>query len=69
MAQAVSRPPLTADAGVQSKVVGEVALGQVFIGILRFSLSISFHRGSPYSHITWGMLVAAVRGYGLTPSI
>jgi hypothetical protein len=36
-------------------VVDKVALGQVFIRVLRFSLvNISFHRGSPYSYIIWG---------------
>jgi hypothetical protein len=32
-------------------VVDKVALGQVFLRVLRFYLSISFHRGSPYSYI------------------
>jgi hypothetical protein len=44
-------------------VVGEVALGQAFLRIFPFPLSISFHRGFPYSHISWGksQLVAAVQ--------
>jgi hypothetical protein len=32
-----------------------VALGQVFLRVPRFPLSISFHRGSPYSYIAWLM--------------
>jgi hypothetical protein len=35
-------------------VVDKVALGQVFLRVLRFSL-VPFHRGYPYSHMTWGM--------------
>jgi hypothetical protein len=31
----------------------KVALGQVFTRILWFPLSVSFHRGSPYSYIIW----------------
>jgi hypothetical protein len=27
----------------------------VELGVLLFSLSVSFHRGSPYSYITWAM--------------
>jgi hypothetical protein len=49
-------------------VVGKVALGQVFVQVVRFSLSVSFHRG--YSYNTWGItigqLVAAVQRHGLT---
>jgi hypothetical protein len=37
-----------------SFVVDRVALGQVFLWVLRFHLSISFHHGSPCSYITWG---------------
>jgi hypothetical protein len=36
-------------------MVDKRSLRQVFLWVLRFSLSISFHRGSPYSYITWGM--------------
>jgi hypothetical protein len=32
-------------------VADKVAVGQVFLRVLRFSLSISFHRGSPRSYI------------------
>jgi hypothetical protein len=31
-------------------VVDKVALGQAFLGVLRFSLSLSIHRRSPNSH-------------------
>jgi hypothetical protein len=46
--------PRSVDVGF---VVSKVALGQVFLRVLRFSLSVSFHRGSSYSctRITWGM--------------
>jgi hypothetical protein len=33
-------------------VVDRVALGQVFLRVLRFPLSISFHHGFPFSYIT-----------------
>jgi hypothetical protein len=55
MAQAVSRRHLTAEARVDPAsvrvgfVVDKVALGQVFLRVLRFSLSASFHR----CFITW----------------
>jgi hypothetical protein len=58
MTQAVSRRPLTAEASVRARVSpcgicgGHVVLGQAFLLVLRFYLSISFHRGSPYSYIT-----------------
>jgi hypothetical protein len=51
MAQAVSRRPLTAAALVRAQVnpvrfvVDKVALGQVFLRVLRFPLSISFQTG------------------------
>jgi hypothetical protein len=51
MAQAVSRRPLTAAARVRAQVnpvgfvVYKVALGQVSLRVLRFPLSVSFHRG------------------------
>jgi hypothetical protein len=32
-----------------------LALGQVFLQVLQSPLSASFHRGSPYSYINWGM--------------
>jgi hypothetical protein len=35
-------------------VMHKVALGLVLLRVLRFSLSVSFHRGSPYSYTTWG---------------
>jgi hypothetical protein len=43
-------------------VVDKVALGQVSLRVLRFSLSISFHRGTPYSYIIWGMNDVPVGG-------
>jgi hypothetical protein len=36
-------------------VVDKMALGQVILIVLAFTLSVSFHRGSPYSYIVWGM--------------
>jgi hypothetical protein len=36
-------------------VVDKVALGHVFLAVLCFPLSVSFHRGSPYSCIVCGM--------------
>jgi hypothetical protein len=36
-------------------VVDNVALWQVSVRFIRFPLSISTHRGSPYSYIIWGM--------------
>jgi hypothetical protein len=61
MIQAVSRRPVSADALIPVRsvhvgsVVDKVALGQVFLRVLLFPLSVSFHRGCPYSYITWGM--------------
>jgi hypothetical protein len=61
MAQVVSRRPLIK--GMTGFAFGpvhvgfvmyKVALGQVYISFLRFSLSILFHRNSPYSYIIWG---------------
>jgi hypothetical protein len=57
MAQAVSRRPLTAEAWVQRGsvhmgfVIYRVALGQVFLRVLRLSHVSSFHRASPLSYI------------------
>jgi hypothetical protein len=36
-------------------VLDHVALWQVFLRVLRFPLSVLFHRASPYSYITWEM--------------
>jgi hypothetical protein len=36
-------------------VVDNVALWQIFLRVPRFPLSVSPHRGSPHSYITWGM--------------
>jgi hypothetical protein len=59
MVQAVSHRPQTAEARVLAVHVGFVVdkleLGQVFLQVLQFSLSVSFHCGSPYSYIIWGM--------------
>jgi hypothetical protein len=51
MAQAVSRRPLTAETRVSPCGIcgGQSALGQVFPRLLRFPLSVLFHRYS----ITW----------------
>jgi hypothetical protein len=43
-------------------VVDKVALGQVFLQVLQFPLSISFHRLSPYSYIIWGINNMSVSG-------
>jgi hypothetical protein len=56
--QAVSRRPLTAEARVRSHVrfvVDKVALGQVFLRVRRFPLSVLFHRCSIFTRIIWGM--------------
>jgi hypothetical protein len=68
MAQAVSCRPLTMEAWVRARispwgvVVDKVALGQVLYELFGFLLSISFHRGSPYSYITCGMNTGPVYG-------
>jgi hypothetical protein len=43
------RPGLASGSVHVEFVVDKVALGHVFLRVLQFSLSISFHRGSPYS--------------------
>jgi hypothetical protein len=43
-------------------VVDKAALGQGFLRVLRFPLSLSFHCGSPCSYITWGMNKRPVGG-------
>jgi hypothetical protein len=61
MTQAVSHRSLTSEARVRAPVspggilVDKVAPGQVFVRVLRFTLLVSFHRGGPYSYITWGV--------------
>jgi hypothetical protein len=57
MAQVVSRRPLTAEARVRARsvhvglMVDKVALGRIFLRVLRFSpVNISFHRRSPNSY-------------------
>jgi hypothetical protein len=46
--------------------------GTSFLRVFRFSLSISFHHGTPYWYITWGwtigLLAAAVQRHRLIPS-
>jgi hypothetical protein len=60
MAQAVRRRPLTAEAGFVPEsihvefLVDKVALGQVFLRVLRFSpVHISYHCHSPNSYNLW----------------
>jgi hypothetical protein len=36
-------------------LVGKVELGHIFLRVLRFYLSITFYRGSPYSYIIRGI--------------
>jgi hypothetical protein len=78
MAQAVSRWPLTADAWVRAHVsscwiCGEQSgTGTRFLSkFFCFILSVAFHRGSPCSHIIWGMNSRPVGGcrskHSLTP--
>jgi hypothetical protein len=43
-------------------VVEKVELVQVFLGVLCFSLSVSFHRGFPCSYITWELKYRPVCG-------
>jgi hypothetical protein len=77
MAQAVSTGLLLRSAGFASGsilvgfVVDKVTLGQVFLRVFRFPLSISFHRRSPYSYIMWVVNNMSVNGSssGTTPSI
>jgi hypothetical protein len=57
MAEVVSSQPLNAEAQVHAWVSpseicgGQVALGQVFLGILWFSPSLSFHSGSLWDEV------------------
>jgi hypothetical protein len=58
MAQVVSRRPLTAEARVHTRVgfvVDKVALGQVYLRIFRFLLSIYHSTITLQTHIIWGM--------------
>jgi hypothetical protein len=43
-------------------VMDKVALGQVFLRVFGFSLSILFHRRSPYPYIIWGMNTTSISG-------
>jgi hypothetical protein len=52
MAQAVSRWPLTVEARVRARVNPcGICGGQVFLRVLRFPLSISFHRSTNSYHL------------------
>jgi hypothetical protein len=42
--------------------VNKLLLGQVFLRVLHFLLSLSFHRCSPYSYIIWEMNSSSVCG-------
>jgi hypothetical protein len=54
-AKAVSRWPLAAEARVRALVnTRGICGGQDWNGFFSEFLSLSFHRGSPYSYITWG---------------
>jgi hypothetical protein len=56
VAQVFSRRSLTAESRVQARVNPYgICGGQVSLRVLQFSLSVSFHRGSPYSYVIWGM--------------
>jgi hypothetical protein len=76
VAQAVSRRPLTAVAGFAfgsvhvGFVMEKVALGQVFLRVLLFSLPVSFHRSSPYSYFLGDKdrLVDGHNRHSFTPS-
>jgi hypothetical protein len=67
MADAVSHWPLTAEARVRAPfrpmgfVVDKVAMRQVFLRVSRFSPSILFHNGSPFSYVIWHMNNRPVR--------
>jgi hypothetical protein len=49
------RPGITLESVHVGSVVDKVALGQVPLWVSRVFLSISFHRGSSLSYISWGM--------------
>jgi hypothetical protein len=80
MAQAVSRRPLAAEALILIRVCPRgICDGQsgpwdrFFSEFFSFPLSISFHRGSPYSYIIWGikigpLVATAQRNINLIPS-
>lgn len=63
IAKEVSHRSLTADAQVRTpirpcKICGRKSgTGQVFLEVLQFSpAKISFHRGFPFSYVTWEMI-------------
>jgi hypothetical protein len=63
MAQVVSRRLVSAKARVRAEVnqsgicggIRDTGTGQASLRVFQFLLSVSFHRGSPCSHITWGL--------------
>jgi hypothetical protein len=68
MAQAVIHLRFVADVRVRASLSpcgfygGHSVTGTGFLRVFRFSLSISFRRGSPYSYITRGINNRAVGG-------
>jgi hypothetical protein len=56
------RPGFALESVCVGFVLGKVALGQVSLRVFRFTLSLSFHRGCPYSCITLGMKNRPVSG-------
>jgi hypothetical protein len=61
MAQAVSRRPVATDVQVRARISPRGIYGRqsdtvtFFYEFFGFFLSISFHRGPPYSYIIWGV--------------
>jgi hypothetical protein len=61
MAQAVSCWPVAAEGRVRARVGpcgvcgGQIGTVTGFFPSFRYSLSVSFHRVSPHSYITWGI--------------
>jgi hypothetical protein len=68
LAQVINRRPLTAEARVRARVVNvgfvvdKVALGQVFLQVLRFPLSMYHPTVALQTHIIWGMNSMSVSG-------
>jgi hypothetical protein len=64
MAQVVSRWPLTKEAQVNPCGIygGQIGTETGFSPSPLLFLSVSFHCGSPYSHIIWGMNIRSVGG-------
>jgi hypothetical protein len=59
VAQVVSRRPPTAEARVLASLCEILVLFSYFFG---FPLSLSFHRGPPFSYIAWGMNTGSIGG-------